>query len=273
MTNPLAIRWTVGDVSSRGFDALAFSVEGALAIFPGDTAFVISVNTVAVEQVRERMGALAGHVQWQRADGEIPPWLAGNYLDSAYAEGVAWKFAPVRLFPDRHELALDNDVVFWRIPPSVEAWLTEDNSTLIAEDVRPAFGAFAPLCPAAGRNSGIRGLPPGYDLEAALRGQLARTPIRLTSELDEQGLQVAVLTSGNHHVTTLAEVSICSPVPPHLRDFGSCGAHFVGVNAKKLPWEWNGKSGEEYVQEHWDQMLPRLRAAVGGARRARHGSM
>jgi hypothetical protein len=75
-------------------------------------------------------------------------------------------------------------------------------------------------------------------------------------------LQVAVLTAGSHHVVTLAEVTICSPIPPHLPHLGRCGAHFVGVNAKKLRWEWNGKSGEEYIQEHWDRLLSEVRQKV-----------
>lgn len=262
MRNPLAIRWTVGDVSSRGFDALALSVRGAQALFGPETTYSISVNTVPVEQVQFHLGGLADGVSWHCADGKAPAWLTERYLDSAYAEGVAWKFAPVRLFPDRHELALDNDVILWEIPPSVEKWLGDSDATLIAEDVKPAFGIFAPLCPDGGRNSGIRGLPPGYDLESALRRQLEEKPVRLTSELDEQGLQVAVLTSGKHYVTTLDEVTICSPIPPHLPHFGHCGAHFVGLNAKTLPWEWNGKSGERYIHEHWDRCLPDLTAKL-----------
>jgi hypothetical protein len=269
MNKPLAIRWTVGDVSTRGFDALALSVESARAIFSSDTTFAISVNTVPVGDVQQRLGRLAESVLWHRSDGKLPAWLTEKFLDSAYAEGVAWKFAPVRLFHDRHELSLDNDVVLWEIPPSVAAWLNDEDATLIAEDVRPAFGVFAPECPPEGRNSGIRGLPPGYDLEAALRERLESNPVRLESELDEQGLQVAVLTGRKHHVTSLEEVTICSPIPPHLPHLGRCGAHFVGLNAKKLPWEWNGKSGEQYIQEHWDHMLPEVRNAVEATLRRR----
>ncbi|HEX2868210.1 MAG TPA: hypothetical protein VHO03_14285 [Ignavibacteriales bacterium] len=37
------------------------------------------------------------------------------------------------------------------------------------------------------RNSGIRGLPPGFNLEMSLRRILEKNPVKMTSELDEQG--------------------------------------------------------------------------------------
>lgn len=264
---PLAVRWTVGDVSSRGFHALALSVRSMVNLLGPEATYVISVNTVSLETLQDRLGDLASRVVWHQADGQTPAWLRENYLDSGYAEGVAWKFAPVRLYPEIHELSLDNDVIFWDLPPSVQRWLATDDSCLIAEDVRAAFGVFTDSCPDAGRNTGIRGLPPGFDLEEALRQKLATQPVRLTSELDEQGLQTAVLTNGPHEVVTLDEITVCSPIPPHRPELGSCGAHFVGLNAKKLPWEWKGKAGEQYIQEHWDSHLSTVRARVHAAKK------
>ena len=93
-------------------------------------------------------------------------------------------------------------------------------------------------------NSGIRGLQPGFDLDAALRAALATrrsrsgAPLKLDSELDEQGLQVAALSLAMPlRLVTLREVTICSPFHPHLPQLGECGAHFVGLNARHLPWD------------------------------------
>lgn len=258
----LVVRWTVGDVSSRGLEALGLSVRGAITLFGPNVTYVVSVNSIETHHVQERLGDLATCVLWHRAEGQVPAWLEENHLDSGYAEGVAWKFAPVRLFPRRYELALDNDVILWELPPSIQEWLAAGDSMLIAEDVRPAYGQFAQLCPDEGRNSGIRGVPPGFSLETEMKKLLRSHPARLTSELDEQGLQVAVLTRYPHKVVTLEEVSICSPTPPHLPYLGRCGAHFVGVNARTLPWEWEGRAGEQYFQEHWDRWRPELRMRV-----------
>jgi hypothetical protein len=217
-----------------------------------------------VETACRRVGPVAAGVEWFRTDHEMAHWIS-RYLNPGYAEGVAWKFAPFRVFPHCHELCLDNDVILWGLPPSMAEWLAESNSCLIAEDVDACFGNFAHLCAREPRNSGIRGLPPGFDLEETVRRLLEQNPVVLRSELDEQGLQVAALTRGRHHVVSLSEVTICSPFPPHLPFLGEYGAHFVGVNAKKLSWEYLGRSGEQFKYEHWDrhldEVLRRVRCA------------
>jgi hypothetical protein len=190
-------------------------------------------------------------VEWRECTAELPAWLS-PHIDASMAEGVAWKFAPVHLFPDRYSLALDNDVILWRMPESVRQWLDGAEALLIAEDVRACYGKFAPLCPPLPRNSGIVGVPPSYDLEANLRNILENTGAVLSSETDEQGLQVALVSRERHEVVTMQEVPVCGYFRPHKLELGSCGGHFVGVNAKRLPWTWNARSGEHYVAEYWD---------------------
>ena len=103
----LAIRWTIGDVSSRGFEALALSIEGAHGVFGSSATYVVCVNTVDVATARHRTGPIPAHVDWHDCTHDRPKWLA-DYVDAGMAEGVAWKFAPVQLFRDRHTLSLDN---------------------------------------------------------------------------------------------------------------------------------------------------------------------
>jgi hypothetical protein len=49
-----------------------------------------------------------------------------------------------------------------------------------------------------------------------------------------------------------------------LLELGTCGAHFVGVNSKTLPWSWNGRSGEEYVHQYWDWKKPEVLRLLRG---------
>jgi hypothetical protein len=202
-------------------------------------------------------------VDWREAPRE-PPEVLRRHLDAAMAEGVAWKFAPLSAFDDRAELALDNDVILWETPTAVRRWLDGDGERLIAEDVAPGHGAFAALCGDEPRNSGIRGTPEGFDLAAALGRVLALAPAQLGSELDEQGLQVAALSlDGPPLVVRTEEVSICSPFWPHQPGIGRCGAHFVGLNAKRLPWRYYDRPATAVRIEHWESWRPELYARVG----------
>ena len=248
----LVVRWTVGDVSIHGFEALSLSTRAAFALFGADARYVVCANSVSAGEVRRRLGEIPPNLEIREVHSEeMPSWMR-PFIDPAFAEGVAWKFAPVRLAPKSFELSLDNDVIFWRVPAALSEWLACGKGCLMAEDVRACFGKFARYCGSEPRNSGIRGLSPGLHYEDCLRSMLSENPVLLNSELDEQGLQIATLLRQQPvHVVRLSEVSICSPFPPHLPKAGSHGAHFVGLNAKSLPWSWNGTPGHEYIRANW----------------------
>jgi hypothetical protein len=181
------------------------------------------------------------------------------------AEGVAWKLAPLRLFPERFEIALDNDCTLWDIPDTVRTWRAEKPPRcLIAADVKSAFGAFAAITRPEPRNTGMRGFPPGYDPGAALAKVLAGHPVVLRSELDEQGLQAVAFDLGRPaHIVSTGEVTICSPFWPQQPYLGSAGAHFVGLNARSLPWSYYDRPASECVRENWLKHRPELCRRVG----------
>lgn len=263
MNGGWAIRWTVGDVSPFGFEALRLSIRGARRAFGVDTPLAVVVNSIPVEEARRRTGMVPEGTEWLPAAG-LPDFIK-PFLDPEMAEGVAWKLAPLRLFPERFEIALDNDCILWDIPETVRRWRAENPPRcLIAADVKPAFGAFADATRPEPRNTGIRGLPPGYDLGAALAKVLAAHPVILRSELDEQGLQAAALDLGRPaHIVSTGEVTICSPFWPQQPDLGSAGAHFVGLNARSLPWSYYDRPASECVRENWLAHLPELRRRTG----------
>lgn len=263
----LGIRWTIGDVSPWGFRALGLSIRGAHGIFGAEAAYRVIVNGVSPEEAARRAGPVPADVAFEAA-GALPPFLA-RALDAGMAEGVAWKFAPLRVFPALHELSLDNDCILWAAPDALRRWRDEPASALLAEDVRPALGRFGPLVGAVARNSGIRGLPPGFDLGAAFEAALAAAPGPLATELDEQGFQIWALTRAlPTHVVPLDDVAICSPFPPHGPGPGRCGVHFVGLNAKRLGWSLDGRPAEELTRAHFERLVPEVAARVDRARRS-----
>jgi hypothetical protein len=259
------VRWTVGAVSDEGFDALGWSIAGAWQLFGPSAQLVVCVNSIPVEAARRRAGPVRAPVVWLPCTARQIPAFLRRRLDDAFAEGAGWKFAPVRV-SDGRELSLDNDCILWDRPAALDAWLHQDDRDLrclVAEDVQPCFGQFAPLCGSAPRNGGMRGLPPGPAYVRALRDVLAEHPVTLSSELDEQGLQVsAAMRCGAPHVVTTAEVTICSPFHPHQAYAGSCGAHFVGLNAHALPWSCNGRRATEMTRDHWRRLRDEVAARI-----------
>ena len=255
----LAIRWTIGDVSDAGFQALALSISSAKKLFGPACVYTVSVNSLPLSTAKARLGSVADEVDWFQAAGHVPSWLKER-LDEHMAEGVAWKLAPPRLYPDMYELSLDNDVILWDVPAAIEEWLHSGDPEfcVMAEDVQPGLGQFAEYRHALAINSGIRGLPPKFDLEGRLRQVLEETSIVLRSELDEQGLQAAALSRAHLRLVTLEEVSIRSPFPMHQKVMGQCGAHFVGLNQKSLPWRLDGRGAHEVIHERWHNVQHEL---------------
>jgi hypothetical protein len=260
----LGVRWTIGNASEAGWQALRLSILGAWGIFGPQAAYAVCVNGCVAEERRSLLGNLPGELTWIQVAEMNPRFLP--FCDESLSEGTSWKFSPVRCFPDRYELALDNDCVLWRCPTAVRAWLGRRSEPLLAADVVPANGVFEDLTGPVALNSGIRGFPPGFDYESRLIERLRTSGRILRRELDEQGLQVATLTrSGHCHVVSLDEVTICSPFPPHLFHLGSCGAHFVGLNVRHLPWAFHGQPAMECRLEHWRTHLPELERRVAEA--------
>jgi hypothetical protein len=265
MAAELGIRWTIGDASTAGFEALRLSVHGAQRLFGSRAEYLILVNNISVAEAQRRAGSLAPGVIWRAAEPSVPDFLRAH-LDDRMAEGVAWKFSPVRAFPGRFALALDNDVVLWEVPVPMRQWLEGGDPTacVIAEDVTPAHGKFAEFCGPAPRNSGIRGIGPDFDLEAALKEVLRRKPVLLESELDEQGLQIAAVSLPKPPlVVSLEDVTICSPFYPHIPHLGRCGAHFVGINVRHIPWSYYGQPATELRLKHWREHREEVSRRVG----------
>jgi hypothetical protein len=266
----VAIRWTVGDVSPAGFEALHLSLWGMWRMFGRNAQYLVCVNTIPVRHAIESTGDIPSAIRWADATRLVPDWLRA-LVSPEMAEGVAWKLAPVRSFPESYELSLDNDVVLWALPAAIERWLMSGalETCLLAADLMPALGQFASLGNDRALNSGIRGLPPGFDLETRLRDTLAQSGVMLQSELDEQGLQAATLLRSKLAVVSTQDVSICSPFPNHQQHLGRRGAHFVGLNPKRLPWILEGRFAHEVIREFWGSQKSQVSALISAAAAAR----
>jgi hypothetical protein len=114
-------------------------------------------------------------------------------------------------------------------------------------------------------SAGIRGSPPDLDFEAALEDVLLRAPYaRLNGEADEQGLQIAAVSRRRRPAAVpLNEVSLCSPLPFHRNDLGSCGAHFAGINMRRpRPQHGCTRATLDLIAANWDANLPVISGKV-----------
>jgi hypothetical protein len=87
MQRRIGIRWTVGDVSDRGFEALRFSIAGAFKIFGSQAAYVVCVNTVPLDAVRLRLGEIPTCTGFLDVTQALSPVVAPHF-DERLAEGV-----------------------------------------------------------------------------------------------------------------------------------------------------------------------------------------
>jgi hypothetical protein len=265
MGRPLGIRWNIGDVSAAGYDSISLSIWGAWKIFGPEARYAVCVNTVPVSYAQSQVGPVPEVLDWVDATPLLPRWIHERYATEARAEGAGWRFAPPRQFPDRCELALDNDLILWDVPAAMALWLEQGgpHTCLLAEDAGRCYGRLDSSCAPGAWNAGLRGFPPHFDLESELRPLLDQTPEPLTIT-DEPGLHVAALTQrAAPLVVSSDDLPICNPFPPHSQMLGHCGVHFVGLNCKTMGWDVNGRPATEHIRANWETFLPAVQKKVG----------
>ena len=266
----LAIRWTIGDVRDRGFEMLRLSLACAHRLFGPFAKYLVCVNTIAVATARARTGPLPFEPEWREVTRADVSQVFQPYFDNTLMEGMGWKLVPLRTCEDCYELAIDNDCILWDLPDAVRQWLESGNGSVFAEDVDRCLGSFDALCPPGAFNAGIRGLAPGQNLELPLQDVMQSVAIecggqvQLLVEIEEQGLQAAAI----HRLRPVllvktTEVSICSPFWPRSPDLGTCGAHFVGMNAQHTPWNYYDRPADSWLEEHWQRHRPALYRIAG----------
>lgn len=266
----LTLRWTIGNVRDRGFEMLRLSIACAFRMFGPKAKYIVFVNSCSIADARERTGPIPAAVEWREVTRADVPKVLRHHFDDTIIEGMGWKLVPLRSYPERYELALDNDCIIWSLPTAMREWLDSGTGCLFAEDVERALGSFDAICRPGCLNAGIRGLPPGEDLESALDAAIREANecmggrLQLVAEIEEQGLQAAAISRMNPlFLVDRNEVSICSPFWPRSLELGTCGAHFVGMNALHIPWDYYDRAADDWLDEHWQRHRPTLYQRAG----------
>ena len=72
----VAVRWTIGDVSESGYEALRLSAWGAWRVFGPEAEYAVCVNSVPLDRARALAGDLPPGVAWRvSTKSQIPGFI------------------------------------------------------------------------------------------------------------------------------------------------------------------------------------------------------
>ncbi len=226
MTKPLA-RWTIGPVSSLGFDILKTSVKMFADKYP-EFDRVVCFNHID----RGKLYALDAELIDQHSESQIFA-LRDPDSNGEEASGCGWKLVPPRLRPDAHELWIDNDIVIMERIATIDQWLGL-NTGIISSGIgrNRMYGRFDKAVPDhLHLCAGLFGLPPQFDFERAIFWAKDELPL---GGYDEQGLTTSIVTSiDGLLIVPPVDLLIVEDVA-ELPSILPKGLHFVGANRK--PW-------------------------------------
>jgi hypothetical protein len=218
---PLA-RWTIGITNRHGYDCLVDSILSFTDLYDVDIALC---HNCPVEQLPH----LPGVTRIDQRELVNPDWPK--------PVGVSWKLYPTRLEPLRHEIVIDNDIVFNKRIPEIDQFFTSD-CTLILGAAGRTYGRFEKhVPPGLCLNSGIYGLPPNFNLDAFVTlyagkewEQNAHGEHAENVTFDEQGIVAFALSTYKRCVIIPAtSVTDCED-----RLVPGDGHHFIGLNRRRF---------------------------------------
>lgn len=225
------IKWTIGNVSDKGFSCLKKSIQSFVNVYGDNFEFFVCYNNIQKSKLN-KLKELNVKV---------------NLLEQKkifLGEGNSfWKYSPPRIDINQKELWIDNDIIFFKKTSEIEFFLSND-CFLICRDHCRYFGVFDHLLPFP-INAGIMGLPPKYNFKyEALKIWNDFGCPKLTTSADEQGLSAFVFLKNNAIIVPTTKIQILHDKGIPLKCFSewqlfswdSEAIHFVGLNYKQHPY-------------------------------------
>jgi len=216
------LRWTVGNCSGTGMEILEESVKWVKRLYP-ELRLMLCYNHESVPDKVRHLGVEL-YRQSHSSEMEYPP------------KNEIWKLYPPRLNPDGHEIFMDNDVVMVRRCEEVEKYLESDSHALLYEGVYGVHGKYPYTKDGIKVNSGIFGLPPGFDFAGAIKELQKNDRIRdWEQKWDDQGVVGSILSRMPYFFIRQAQVPCCGNTLQEVPQknglhVGEVGFHFVDSN-------------------------------------------
>lgn len=232
----ILFRWTFGNTTSAGLQTLARSVHLAKEAFREyPVSFAICYNNLS-ELMLSKLGKFGVPLIPQE-----PHRLFRTHMEKGEDQvnlhktgGSLWKLCPPRLAPDQHEIVCDNDVLIHSID-QIRPFLEGDCTMYCRTGVR-YFGTYSHLISEGAFNSGLIGMPPGFDFSNELVDIIYDNPICKFTYAEEQAMVIASLMKYPRNL--VLEVKDMYRMNTEL-DGGDDIIHFIGVNREErhLGWE------------------------------------
>jgi hypothetical protein len=174
-------RWTIGNASKIGLEILRESIIQAKKNL-SDFDFYVCSNSDS-EKVHDLCKRQKVKHLIQTKNINLPFETIGSF----------WKLSPARIDLSSYEIICDNDLILAKRLDEINYFLKSD-VPLICEENLFCFGKFSKFIDRP-YNSGIYGLPPGFDFEARLIKKWIekKSMVPLNSYNDEQGLIILTL--------------------------------------------------------------------------------
>ena len=214
--------WTIGNTTPAGYECLLLSIDSFLKFY--DAEIVVCHNCS-----KETITHLCFHDIQLMDQSEVAE------KSKVKPAGVAWKLYPPRLDISRHEMVIDNDIIFNEKILEIETFLNND-CTLLLEDNSRTYGRFERYVPTGYQiNSGIFGMPPGFNLHKYVDFYCqsdweinALGEYKESKTFDEQGLvALALLNYPKYVIIPETSVTKCE------RELViSKAMHFIGLNRR-----------------------------------------
>jgi len=228
MERPIA-RWTIGNTTDHGYECLELSIRSFSKFYNADITLAHNCDPHNnVDTIVSRL--FADGIKIQLLDQR--PFLNTSYITPI---GVAWKLYPPRLDIERHEICIDNDIIFQEPIEHLDRFFKSD-CTLLLEGQSRNYGRFEKYIPPKLKiNSGIYGMPPRFDMERFIK-IVAGSAWELNAKgehagnktFDEQGIVAFALLNHPRYVTIPEKV--VTNCERHLIE--GKGLHFVGLNKR-----------------------------------------
>lgn len=235
-------RWTIGPVSSIGFDILLESLRFFSKIYP-EIERVICFNNIDPSLLK--MASKFADVLEQKGE-DVGCLLTPPDANVEEASGCGWKLSPPRIDIESHELFIDNDVVIRERLPQIDEWLTSSKGIISQGQGRKRmYGRFDSfiskeihVC------AGVFGLPPYFNFFEMINQKIQFLNGVTLGGFDEQGLTSSIIVNMSDYLLIPNTSLVISEDHVGFPQIMPSAIHFVGANRK--PWHRGWKAYKSF---------------------------